>query len=489
MTAAVASHHHPGLWHSRPDHSIHIPNMNMPGLVSSYDSSSRSLTHPPTTRSYQPTTTSHMDMNMPLFSTHTMTTSMTYQPGAYGFETLSVNPYNMQQNFPVNYPQAIPHSVSYPGAANVQQLPTAREIPAGFSMERSPPVKAESSSSPIQSGQMYNEITYSGDFKPANFDPEDGSGTKFATDVDTLMKAIQSKQKPDPPQQHPQPPEVRDHTQQTSLPPTVSSPVHEDAAKPTQKSKRRYQCSMPDCQKSFSQKTHLEIHTRAHTGAKPFLCKEPTCGQRFSQLGNLKTHERRHTGERPYSCDQCGKTFAQRGNVRAHKIVHQQIKPFTCRLDDCGKQFTQLGNLKSHQNKFHANTLRYLTSKFAVIRAGQYVSEADRELFEYFASLYKNSNKGIKGRGKDRRISAAPNAGTSSSSSYSSATVTSLNRNYNGSFHSGSDRSSRSTSLTSDTTQKADSGYDFNNPMQQTGFQSQSHGYADMVFPERKLYS
>ena len=29
----------------------------------------------------------------------------------------------------------------------------------------------------------------------------------------------------------------------------------------------------------------------------------------------------------------------------------------------------------------------------------------ERELWDYFASLYKNSNKGIKGRGKDRRIS------------------------------------------------------------------------------------
>ena len=32
------------------------------------------------------------------------------------------------------------------------------------------------------------------------------------------------------------------------------------------------------------------------------------------------------------------------------------------------------------------------------------VSESDRELWEYFSTLYKNSNKGIKGRGKDRRI-------------------------------------------------------------------------------------
>lgn len=32
------------------------------------------------------------------------------------------------------------------------------------------------------------------------------------------------------------------------------------------------------------------------------------------------------------------------------------------------------------------------------------VSESDRELWKYFSTLYKNSNKGIKGRGKDRRI-------------------------------------------------------------------------------------
>lgn len=59
---------------------------------------------------------------------------------------------------------------------------------------------------------------------------------------------------------------------------------------------------------------------------------------------------------------------------------------------------------QSHQNKFHAVTLRQLTEKFAQVRDGDDISVADRELFEYFAELYKNSNRGIKGRGKDRKI-------------------------------------------------------------------------------------
>ena len=38
------------------------------------------------------------------------------------------------------------------------------------------------------------------------------------------------------------------------------------------------------------------------------------------------------------------------------------------------------------------------------MREGDPVTPADKELWEYFATLYKNSNKGIKGRGKDRKI-------------------------------------------------------------------------------------
>lgn len=60
--------------------------------------------------------------------------------------------------------------------------------------------------------------------------------------------------------------------------------------------------------------------------------------------------------------------------------------------------------IQSHQNKFHAATLRDLTLRFASLRAGDAISSADKDLWEYFATLYKNSNKGIKGRGKDRRI-------------------------------------------------------------------------------------
>ena len=55
-------------------------------------------------------------------------------------------------------------------------------------------------------------------------------------------------------------------------------------------------------------------------------------------------------------------------------------------------------------NKFHAKALKDLTTKFATIADAQNASEQEKELWEYFATLYKNSNKGIKGRGKDRKV-------------------------------------------------------------------------------------
>ncbi|KAL5119111.1 DNA-binding transcription factor [Pleosporales sp. CAS-2024a] len=465
---AVLSHQQAGLWHRRLDH-FHIPDVHYTGMMPSYHTQ-RDGDNASSLRTFQPTTT-QMDMSLPLFSSNAVaTTSLPYQHGAFAYDS-SVNPYNMQHSdisssYPTNYPCSLTPAISFAEKSGQQTVPVVPDTRHAFALEGPHMVKAESAS-PARASPAFNNATYAPNFKRSSSEPAESNNITFATDVDTLMKAIQAKQTTPP-----QKPEV----------PLCEQP------RPSPKPRKRYQCHMPDCHKSFYQKTHLEIHIRAHTGAKPFECRTPSCGQRFSQLGNLKTHERRHTGERPYSCDICGKTFAQRGNVRAHKIVHQQIKPFTCRLDDCGKQFTQLGNLKSHQNKFHASTLKYLTQKFATISPGDYVSQADTELWEYFASLYKNSNKGIKGRGKDRRICTMASSASAHPSSYSSVPTAPVHHSNTGSYHqSGSDRSSRSSSACTDNNHsRPGPSYDFNAPMP-TGYSTQA-GYNDMVFPERKIY-
>ncbi len=91
---------------------------------------------------------------------------------------------------------------------------------------------------------------------------------------------------------------------------------------------------------------------------------------------------------------------------------------FMGKLDNCNKSFSQLGNMKSHQNKFHLDTLKVLTQKLATMDPDTPIPQEERELLEYFASIYKNSNKGIKGRGKgSTKVSLSPEAISRASSS------------------------------------------------------------------------
>ena len=166
---------------------------------------------------------------------------------------------------------------------------------------------------------------------------------------------------------------------------------------------RKHVCPLTDCHKAFSQPTHLKIHLRSHTGEKPYHCQLSGCNAAFSQLGNLRTHERRHCGEKP----------RRRLPAYSDPTSSTMRKHYECKLDGCkgsadntGKVFSQLGNLKAHMNKFHKDTLARLSMHFANQACeDEYNTPGEEaELREYFRSLYKNCNKGIKGRGKGRRV-------------------------------------------------------------------------------------
>ncbi|KAF2666360.1 hypothetical protein BT63DRAFT_56870 [Microthyrium microscopicum] len=484
MAAMVAPQQSQALWDPsrRSGPVMHMNSMPMNSMVPASSA--------PSSRSYH---TSHVELQMPMFQPTSGPVSMPFQAGAYGFDITAMNQYPVQQTYNMNYQHPVPPPASYPPNSNdiSAPVPLVRDARNALpSISREIPVKSE-----VHSPTHYND--HSTETIKSSSPDDDGPSIVFTTDVDCLMRAIQAKSNPAPQQgQAPSAPEPKPEVIAPPPPPPQQHQAPPQHHEPRTKSRKKYFCSIDGCNKSFFQKTHLEIHTRAHTGVKPFVCKEPSCGQRFSQLGNLKTHERRHTGERPYQCDICGKTFAQRGNVRAHKIVHQQIKPFTCRLDDCGKQFTQLGNLKSHQNKFHQNSLRYLTSKFANYREGDPVTAQDKELWEYFALLYKNSNKGIKGRGKDRRISTVPSSACSTTSftstaSYPGVAAPAMSRAAtNGSMHGHmSDRDSRASSYGSAHTHMEPQHQPVR-PVHQIpqGYPQhyEEQHYNNMVFPERK---
>lgn len=105
----------------------------------------------------------------------------------------------------------------------------------------------------------------------------------------------------------------------------------------------------------------------------------------------------------------------------------------------------------------------------------------DKVMWEYFASLYKNSNKGIKGRGKDRRISTVP---SSASSATSSSSFNSTRNASNDVSQAAQGDRSRSSSYSSDEAmteapRAAQESYQ--------GFEEHG-GWANSVFPERKMF-
>ncbi|KAK3327703.1 hypothetical protein B0T19DRAFT_441659 [Cercophora scortea] len=231
---------------------------------------------------------------------------------------------------------------------------------------------------------------------------------EFNTHIDTLMKTIQVKSEREPVERDvDRSPAYPDEIKSEQSPQSPSSPSnyeHDEVRQRKERPRKRYICNIQGCGQRFNQKTHLDTHTRSHTGEEPYACEVPGCGKRFTQRGNLTTHIRRHNGERPYPCHLCGKRFVQGGGLRAHLKTHAKSRPFTCMLEKCGKKFTALGNMKHHQNKFHAEVLNALIVRFSNLDDTSKVTKEDREMWEYFATIYKNTNKGIKGRGKRRKV-------------------------------------------------------------------------------------
>ncbi|KAI0407462.1 hypothetical protein F4802DRAFT_22520 [Xylaria palmicola] len=268
------------------------------------------------------------------------------------------------------------------------------------------PAKQSSASPIIKSESQPPENVKERIITPNAADGQATTNAVFATGIDRLMKIIQQKNDGSGVDATAAQSKTKTRTSGSSAGSSTTRKKSKGESNGAELTDKPHACHRKKCHKRFSQITHLHIHDRAHTGERPHKCTFAGCDKRFTQKGNLRTHERRHLGERPFKCHfvGCTRAFPQKGNLAAHLETHYKRNTFRCILKSCGKSFSSRGNLKTHQNNYHKDELRDLELRFSTMRSVSEMSEEDRQLWDYFLTVHKNSNKGIKGRGKECRV-------------------------------------------------------------------------------------
>ena len=202
------------------------------------------------------------------------------------------------------------HSASY--SEQGLHAPPAEQSVRGEPAQQSPTIKVEAAPQDADNVEFHPYTV------PPSRLPTCTTNRDAGTDVDTLMRAIQTKAK-NSSTQAPSSTTLGGSSESSSSDSNTSATKKTDQRR--SKARRKYPCKVQSCAKVFTQKTHLEIHMRAHTGYKPYvgapkfyngiilandfneqLCRETSCGQRFSQLGNLKVSSNRNTNTRRCWC-------------------------------------------------------------------------------------------------------------------------------------------------------------------------------------------
>ena len=120
------------------------------------------------------------------------------------------------------------------------------------------------------------------------------------------------------------------------------------------------------CGKEFFTKFQLKDHKLTHFEETPFVCEH--CGNGFKTRTCLNSHVfHKHSTVKRHKCPECVKTFKTHTQMIVHTRTHSGEKPFGC--PHCIYRSTTRGNLRLHLANRHKFETEYITKIMKEVKA------------------------------------------------------------------------------------------------------------------------